>query len=285
MDRTYVIVPTSNSSNSQYEVTFYYTAAERAGWEAATGRQWADIKIIKVKSRISNYTPATPAPDGANAIEIVTPTFGTYGTDYTLTATFSSGFSGFGAGVINAENAPLPVTLLDFKGRKDGRENLLEWSTTNEQNSKEFEVQKSGDGVSYRAIGRIKAAGTSTVLRNYSLRDAQVNELNYYRLNMIDIDGRSKVSPVVLIRQEAVKQNMWVVNNPFADFIEVRFAKKLFTVKLQLVTASGAVASEKVFYSISGQVHWQVPQNLARGSYILRAVVDGQLFTNKLVKQ
>jgi hypothetical protein len=98
MDKTFVVTPATNNSNGSYQITLYYSAAEKAGWEAATGQSWNNIKLFKVKSRISNYTPLTPNPDGA-APEIVTPVFGTFGNDYTLTFGFNSGFSGFGAGI------------------------------------------------------------------------------------------------------------------------------------------------------------------------------------------
>lgn len=99
MSKTFQVVPATNNIAGQYQVTLYFTAAEKVGWESGTGQVWNNIKLIKVKSQIANYTPATPNPDGPNSIEIATPTFGTYGSDFTLTATFSSGFGGIGAGV------------------------------------------------------------------------------------------------------------------------------------------------------------------------------------------
>jgi hypothetical protein len=98
MDKTFLVTPAANNAGGSYEITLYYSAAEKAGWEAATGQSWNNIKLFKVKSAISNYTPATPNPDGV-APEVVTPVLGTHGNDHTLKFTFSSGFSGFGAGI------------------------------------------------------------------------------------------------------------------------------------------------------------------------------------------
>jgi trimeric autotransporter adhesin len=107
MDKTFVVTPGANNSSGSYQITLYYSAAEKAGWEAATGQSWNNIKLFKVKSQILNYTPANPNPDGV-APEIVTPVQGTFGNDYTLTFTFNSGFSGFGAGIPQS-GCSLPV--------------------------------------------------------------------------------------------------------------------------------------------------------------------------------
>ncbi|GAA4329070.1 hypothetical protein [Flaviaesturariibacter amylovorans] len=106
--KTYKVVPATNFPNGQYQITLYYTEAEKVGWEAATGKLWDSVRIIKVKSAISNYTVATPNPDGT-PVEVVRPVHGRFGNDYTLTYTFGTGFSGFGVGIVNTCSASAPV--------------------------------------------------------------------------------------------------------------------------------------------------------------------------------
>ncbi len=281
--KTFRVVPTTNNLGGQYQITLYYTAAEKAGWEAATGQNWNNIKLVKVKSQISNYTASTPAPDGANAVEIVTPLLGTLGSNYTVTGTFSSGFSGFGVGIPG--NNPLPITLLNFSGRLDKNTALLNWSTSSEQNSKSFEIEKSTDGNNYNTIGAVAAAGNSSTQKEYSLTDTKLSKLNYYRLRMNDLDGRNKLSQVVLLQYNSAGQNVWVVNNPFTNYLDVRMAKDAAKVKLQLIGATGNVVEEKAFANTSGFIHWSLSNKVSSGTYILRSVVDGTLFTSKLMKQ
>jgi hypothetical protein len=57
-----VVLPTTNNATGKHEVTFYFTKQKKDGWEAATGRSWDDIQIIKLPSRINNVTPATAQP-------------------------------------------------------------------------------------------------------------------------------------------------------------------------------------------------------------------------------
>lgn len=280
--KTFQVIPTTNNPSGQYQITLYYTAAEKAGWELATGQNWNTIQIVKVKSQIQNYSPISIFPDGPGAVETVTPTLGTFGSSYTLTGTFSSGFSGFGAGLIGF---PLPVALVDFTGRLDNASAVLNWNTSSEQNSKSFDVEKSTDGVNYYPIGSVRAAGSSTSRKDYSLRDDKLSAYNYYRLKMNDLDGKNKLSKIVLVRYDVKAQNVWVINNPFNSFIDLRLAKDAARAKLQLVSANGAVVAEKSVTNTSGIVHWQLAGNISAGSYILRTVVDGKIFTHKLVKQ
>jgi hypothetical protein len=56
-------------------------------------------------------------------------------------------------------------------------------------------------------------------------------------------------------------------------------------IKLQLIAASGAVVAEKTYANISGQINWALPSGLSKGSYLLRANAEGQVFTFKVIHQ
>ena len=283
MSKTFHVVPTTNNSSGQYQITLYFTAAEKAGWEAVTGNSWNNIKLIKVKSQISNYSPSTPYPDGLNGFEIITPTPGTLGNNYTLTATFSSGFSGLGAGI--PAFTTLPVNLLSFAGHVSNTSAILQWSTSSEQNAKDFDIEKSADGMHYYKIGTVNAKGNSGIINNYIFTDKELNTINYYRLRMNDLNGKNELSKIVVIRYDNARQNVWVVNNPFESYIDLRFSEAGMQVKLQLINTMGAVVTEKSIRSSSGQLRWNLPSNLARGSYVLKAIADGKQFISKVIKQ
>ncbi|HSC37557.1 MAG TPA: T9SS type A sorting domain-containing protein, partial [Chitinophagaceae bacterium] len=281
MSKTIHVIPTNNNPTGQYQITLYYTAAEKTGWEAATSQSFGSIQMVKVAGQINQVTPATP--NAAGTVLVVTPTTGTFGSDYTLTYTFSTGFSGFGAGI---PAAALPVTLLSFSGRLDNNTIPLSWSTSSEQNSAYFEVQKSVDGTSFYPLGKVAAAGNSNTERHYGYIDKQVSEQNYYRLKMTDIDGKFVFSNTVLVKGANVLQQVWVVNNPFRNYIDIRLARlPQQQVKVELLTMSGTLAFVRA-YAGAVQVHVDLGgSSLSAGTYLLRTTVDGKQFTNKVVKQ
>jgi hypothetical protein len=147
--------------------------------------------LIKVDGQISQVTPGNP--NGAGNVLVITPARSAFGSDYSMTYTFSTGFSGFGAGVPDIAT-PLPITLLEFKGKLQGENTLLNWSTSSEFNSKNFEIEKSYDGSNFKTIGFVQAAKNSTALRQYNYFDREIAvEKNYYRLKMFDVDGQFKM--------------------------------------------------------------------------------------------
>jgi hypothetical protein len=283
LSKTYRIQPTTNNSSGQYEVTFYFTEAEKVGWEAATGQSWNNILLIKVPGQINNYSPSTPAPDGANAVQTGIPVRGMIGTFYTLTYTFTTGFSGFGVGIPGT--GVLPVTLLNFRGRQNGDAAILDWSTSTEQALKNFDIEKSTDGINYHTTGTVTAVGNSTSSRNYTYRDNNLTGSNYYRLRMNDMNGFSRVSGVVVIKYEAIMQRMWIVNNPFDKYIDVRFAKNpKEKVVIELTDASGKLIIRK---TVGKEATIRVDLSnvtLSPGSYIFKAIIDGKVYTAKLIK-
>ncbi|MBI1344447.1 MAG: hypothetical protein GC171_16110 [Terrimonas sp.] len=282
--KTFHVVPTNNSPgvSDSYQLTLYYTDAEKTGWEAATGQSWGSIQMVKVDGQISQVTPGNPT--GGGNVSIVTPTVGSFGSDHTLTYTFTGGFSGFAAGIPGT--SPLPVTLLNFDGQKSGKHIRLSWSTGSEQNAHYFLVEKSTDGSSFFTIGKVSAAGNSNRLLNYDFTDTHVNENNYYRLRMVDIDGHFIFSRTVLIRNPGIPQNLWLVTNPFQSQINLRLARQpLRDIRVELLNVSGARVYEGTYGSATVLSIDVSRLGLSKGVYLLRTVVDGELFVNKLVKQ
>ncbi len=172
-------------------------------------------------TQIADVTPANPS--GAGAIVKKTPSISTLGTNTVLTASFTTGFSGFGAGITG--NAALPVLLLDFTGSLRSGSVVLNWSTSSEINSSYFDVERSYDGNVFSKAGTATAAGFSSVIRNYAFTDPFAHEHNYYRLKQVDADGKFVYSKVILIDNKNYSSSFRIINNPFTDVLEIDFGK------------------------------------------------------------
>jgi hypothetical protein len=135
----------------------------------------------------------------------------------------------------------LPVTLTKFSGRQSGGVNILEWATATEQNTAYFEVERSTDGSSYNAIGKVTAKGNSNSLVNYGFTDQQPNPLvNYYRLKIVDLDGRAARSKVVVLRSDRSGNNITVSPNPVKDQLQIVWNNMpAGDYKVELVSSNG----------------------------------------------
>lgn len=98
----------------------------------------------------------------------------------------------------------LPVTIIDFNAEKHEQYVLLRWYATYETNFRSYEIESSTDGISFSKIGSI--AGQN--LANYSFTDDQLPESQkvFYRLRMLDIDGRSSYSKTIVVQLDRSPQ-------------------------------------------------------------------------------
>ena len=98
------------------------------------------------------------------------------------------------------ECAPLPVNLVDFKGRKEGNINQLTWKTASETNNDYFVLEHSVDGKKWETIQETDGAGNSTEENNYSFDHNRFpKKINYYRLTQVDYDGKREEFNIISI--------------------------------------------------------------------------------------
>jgi hypothetical protein len=134
-------------------------------------------------------------------------------------------------------SVPLPLTLTRFTASRDDDESLLQWETAQEQNTLDFVIERSTDGLTYNPIGTVDAAGNSTNTLDYSFTDKTPQpNANYYRLKQTDIDGTFTYSPVCVVNFPVANRLIWYATG--AASVEVNLsqgANEYYT----LVDASG----------------------------------------------
>jgi hypothetical protein len=135
------------------------------------------------------------------------PQWDTYGVSST-TGGFAAGsitlnsvnvFSPFSLASVDASN-PLPVNLNYLNGAKQGNANYLNWKVTCTNNPSATMILEHGtDGRNFTAINTV----TATALRCQQPFDYTDNYaasgLNYYRLKMVDANGKATYSAIIAI--------------------------------------------------------------------------------------
>jgi len=98
----------------------------------------------------------------------------------------------------------LPVELIGFSGNLEGSWVKLNWQTASENNSSQFEIQRSIDTQEWKSIGQIQSAGNSYNLLEYRFVDSDLpnSEIIYYRLKQVDLDGQFEFSNTIAINQK-----------------------------------------------------------------------------------
>ena len=107
---------------------------------------------------------------------------------------------------VNITVNPLPVVLLSFnvsgfKSFNGNTNTLVSWETASEVNVGYFNVQRSTDGNEFSTIGEVKAKGAGS----YSYLDnTNLTGIVYYRLEIVDKDGRKSYSEIRQLRSHDI---------------------------------------------------------------------------------
>ncbi len=121
----------------------------------------------------------------------------------------------------NLPALPLPVELASFTGFQENGQVYLEWTTASEQNNDFFEIQRSADGKSFSAIGKVAGQVQSWANKDYDFIDSKpLATTNYYRLKQIDLDGSASYSNIVSFAFAPAK--IEVFPNPATDILMVQ---------------------------------------------------------------
>jgi Secretion system C-terminal sorting domain len=184
----------------------------------------------------------------------------------------------------------LPVTLINWNAAYTNSIIALKWTTTSETNSSHFIVERSFDGVEYSDIAMLFAAGNSSISINYSYSDkipANNSGIIYYRLKMVDMDGRYKASDVRIVRigKSADGVKILAYPNPVVNDVRITIPQNWQgkTVSYQLSNANGQVIrSYTVQYASQTEViaMSQVPA----GMYIMRVTNGSETAVQSVVK-
>ena len=214
--------------------------------------------------------------------------FRSFGTNYTLTYTFNTGFSGFGAG--NIVGQALPMQLLSFTAQSAEVGTLLNWSTSFEMNSKEYVIQRSEDGSQFSDIGNVPAAGNSSTERHYTYTDQTAEgTILYYRLKQVSLDELSSYSKIIRVQKEQKNSTPFkLLYNPITkNTLEIEFGMiPGDRVQLMVADVSGKNLLTKDLMQISGTRQQVVlpPYLLSNGVYILRVQTPAKIYSLRFIK-
>jgi hypothetical protein len=189
------------------------------------------------------------------------------------------------------DTGPLPVTLSSFNATlsADNKVNL-NWSTSMEINCSRFVVQRSYDAIHFTDIQTVAGNGTTNLFHSYSATDdtyAFGNEIVYYRLKQIDLDGKENFSKTVSVKIKNANQPIIISPNPFTDFININFqSDKRKPLSIKLFNISGKEILTKEMDVDKGNNYFKIDHlsNLPSGNYLLQLFSEGQKMIQKIIK-
>lgn len=178
----------------------------------------------------------------------------------------------------------LPVSLISFKGTKTAAGNLLQWTSGTEANFSHFQVERSADGRIFNSIGQVSATGSGS---SYRFTDAQPFIESFYRLKMVDDDGKFKYSPIILLRNGGSVVLNSVRPNPFTTKLMVTLSfTRAQDLTIFLSDGQGRIVRSEKRSGLKGVNDITVVNlgSLPAGIYLLRIITSETMIEEWLIK-
>jgi len=123
-------------------------------------------------------------------------------------------------------SSTLPLTLVSFSAQASGRNEIrLNWTSAHEINTSHFEIERSTTGSKFTSVGNVAANGGNN--DHYIFTDlVQDNPVYFYRLKMVDQDGKFTYSKIVRINTDITETKLSVFPNPADDYITISSNQK-----------------------------------------------------------
>ena len=171
---------------------------------------------------------------------------------------------------------PLPVILSSFTGMPNKCDAVLQWKTSTEINADKFMVEQSNNGLNFTAVAEIKAANSSTG-KAYQISISQPTGIKYYRLKLLDKDGKFSYSPIVTVRTNCSSSDyLTVYPNPVSTNLTVSFhtAYKGHANLVIINVVGQQLVSQKIKITAAANTINLDMSNYVAGIYMLQLVDD-----------
>jgi Secretion system C-terminal sorting domain len=145
----------------------------------------------------------------------------------------------------------LPVTLTNFTARWNSNSVELQWKITNEINLKSFDLEYSTDAATFTKLASVNYHSGIT---DYSYTHLRPGLKNFYRLKMIDLDGRFFYSRILSVQKNATGGKVLVMypNPAYSDLTLQLTTASNEKVVVDIIDNAGKVVINKTFTLPSG---------------------------------
>jgi hypothetical protein len=274
------------------------------GWNTFIGASLRDSQLPNgagSQNSLTNGTNAIGMPGGASQLDNVQYTGSTgLNTGAGWLARFSNvsnwtgentGAGGSSIGSSILISSALPVALLSFTAELKDDDVLLQWKTADEINFGHYEIECSHSGNSFKTLATISTLSGGGNKQYDWLHSNATNQSGkiYYRLKLVDHDGRFAYSKVIIVSPGNKTQHILNISpNPFEGQFSIYLNLPRKTLlNIQLTDLRGAVIMQKKLAVDKGFSSVPVPalDGLPRGSYIVTVIYEEEIYTQKLLKK
>ncbi len=181
------------------------------------------------------------------------------------------------------DNYPLATHFLDFTAATAINKVQLSWTSTEDMNTYEYVVERSGDNENWQEIGSLRANGSNGTFE-YQFDDFNASKgYNYYRIRIIESSGMNRFSAVRKVFIKDIATTLSVSPNPAKENISVKFELPATAdVVVSVLNQQGAVVISRPNKGLAGwnKIDFNLPAQLSQGIYVVKVTI-GELNISK----
>jgi hypothetical protein len=228
-----------------------------------TGKQTAYSTIQPLGTEFKNVIPKTPGKATKVRVRIqYAPTSVTFGQAYSPWIYSQVYLLGGNLGVL-----PLELTLT---ATTSGKDILLNWKTSNENNMKAYVVEHSLNAVTFDSLGQVAATNAGDYDFTHSHPSVGVH---YYRLREVTLDGHFTYSSIVSAKINGDAPELSIYPNPASDHIVITY-QAIASTYVRIINAAGSVVGQYNLNANSNQTTISL-RGFAKGNYFVEVVNSG----------
>jgi hypothetical protein len=181
-------------------------------------------------------------------------------------------------------NCTLPIKLLSFNASLQNANNArLQWQIATAENGSPYELQRCTDGRSFLPINF--QTGNATLAQYGYTDNALPNGTYYYRLKMMDKDGKVTYSNVAVVKVGSKEQLFSVYPNPVkrGESLQVNL-QNITACKIEIINAMGQIVYRNTAKQ-TGSIGIPISSSLAPGQYVVSLVSDNKVDVQKILIQ
>jgi Concanavalin A-like lectin/glucanases superfamily/Secretion system C-terminal sorting domain len=189
-------------------------------------------------------------------------------------------------------SSALPIKLTSFTTTTQSSNVLLKWQTASESNTLHYLVQRSTNGTQFANIGTVNAKGNSAVTTNYTYTDGNATAIPNtkalnYRLQSVDIDGKTQYSPVVSVAITNKTDAVLILQNPVKNNVALQITSTAQQqASITITNSMGQVMSNTNYTLSPGSTSLSIPAlQLSKGIYFITVHYNNTKQTIPILKE
>jgi hypothetical protein len=164
----------------------------------------------------------------------------------------------------------LPVRMTSFQAINRESTVELKWSVAQNENGKEFQIEKSTDGKTFTSVATVPAS-VKTGSENYAYNDAGVSVNTFYRVKLVDRNTQPSYSNTLMIAKKTTNGFLSLNQNPVDSYLGFS------------VNANGNTMGTVNIYNSAGTKMVSQKINLTKGTNSITLNLDGKIYTGMYI--